>query len=810
MPERDIRTRLKLEGEQQFKSAMKAASDSIKVLNSEQKLAEAQFKATGDKEQYLADKTDILQRKIEEQQKAVNAAQEAVNKLREKGVDPNNKAMQEWTTKLNNAKTYLTRLQGDLASTESELSQQGQAFADAAEDADAYNEQLADIGQGVDFSNTINSLSAVQGKLQGALDAVTNLGTKLVQAELDAAQWADDLNTAAAKAGIDEETYQSWEYAAQLIDTDIGTIIGAQSRLLKSMSSDSTQTMEIFNRLGVVTRNQDGTLRDYNATFWDTIDALGQGTDAHGNLLSETERDEIAQELFGKSYRELLPLINAGSDAFNSLAEEGRQYATVSGENVDKLNALNDAHDRLTARMDYLRLTVLASMADGFTAATTKASGLVDAFNEFLQTDEGQQALANLGDAIEGLLDALMPTDFEGLINGAAEAVRTLTEVLKWIADHGWTVVAVLGGMKAAVAGIEVTKTFLQMLQLVKSIQWLNVGKGAKGLADAVGGGAAATGGATGGAAAGGGLAGKVGSAVSKGGKWLAGAAGAAAPWLALAAAAGVGSYAIDKTATERQYGDYNRAIEQYDQLVRETTDTRVAAMQRLLEAYATAAEQETDAESVEAIKETFRNTANEVLKEFPELDFWKYLGDSVDTSDGLSEDEIERILGLGNLAGDVWYDMGTQVVAGLADGIRQSAEAADASAAMAQGVQDAVTGALAINSPSKVMFDDGAFVAQGLADGINARAAVAIAAAQQLAAAVQAALAGAEMSGYSLSMGRAIYAAPSYGGSRSGSTPYQGMINNTVNIDGRQLANYISPMISQNIAAQARATGPR
>ena len=43
----DIKTRFSLEGEQQFKSAMTNAANAIKVLNSEQKLAKAQFQNNG-------------------------------------------------------------------------------------------------------------------------------------------------------------------------------------------------------------------------------------------------------------------------------------------------------------------------------------------------------------------------------------------------------------------------------------------------------------------------------------------------------------------------------------------------------------------------------------------------------------------------------------------------------------------------------------------------------------------------------------------------------------------------------------------
>ena len=279
MANRDIKTTIKLEGEQQFKQAMKGASDAIKVLNSEQKLAQAQFEATGNKEQFMADKADILRRKIEEQQKAVNAAQEAVNKLKEQGVDPTNKAMQDWTTKLNTAKAYLTRLEGQLNATESELAGQGDAFDDASAAAADYNDELQNIGKGIDFQNVTAILDSMHQRLEKALDMVTSVSTAIYNAVQDAGKWADEIATESQIAGLDVETYQSWLYASRFIDTNVSDIISARQRLLKNLTSDNKETVKLFNDLKVVTRQTNGDIRNYGDVFWDVIDALGNVED---------------------------------------------------------------------------------------------------------------------------------------------------------------------------------------------------------------------------------------------------------------------------------------------------------------------------------------------------------------------------------------------------------------------------------------------------------------------------------------------------------------------------------------------------
>lgn len=881
MANREIKTTLKLEGESKFRSAMKSAADSIKVLNSEQKLAQAQFEATGNKEQFLSDKADILKRKIEEQQKAVKAAREAVQKLKDNGVEPTNKSMQEWTRKLNDSQAYLVRLQGDLNSTETELQQQGQAFEDAGEAADNYSQQLEGIGEGINFQNIISSLDTVQTKLNTTLTSIINLGKSLFDAEVQAAKWADDLLTASQTTGLDVETLQSWEYAAKLIDTDVDTIINAQDKLLKKLQSTSEDTQLTFNQLGVVTRNTDGSLRDYRDTFWDVIDALGKGKDAHGNLLTETEKDRIAQDLFGKSYRDLLPLINSGRDAWDELVDEGKQHVSVSEDNVKKLGELDDALNKFNSRMDYTRNTVLAAMAPAFTDATNKVSGLVDAFNEFLKTEEGKKALEDLGNAVSGLLDAFIgDVDFETVMKNATAAINGLTDVLKWISEHGWAVVGALVAIKGAVVGIEVAKSVLTALQLMKGIQWGNVQKGAESLGKAMSSGAPEKAAKE---------ASDVGNVAAKSG-WLSGLAAKAGAWLmesgTLPVAAAVASAApVERAAYNRDFGRFSRVAEATDAIlaIESAGNKQVADAQAVLgelqaiykefesqsggglsdtqakaifdlrksveeqtgKSYAILDELEaafnrnggntfeTDydlqatlgnmiADLVELLQ-TKADTASETVKEAAETGVSDAGEKVVEESTSSYQDIIDKykkeIAGIYDEAEakiDAAYNelvpkseqAGTDTAQGLADGINGNGAPEDAAGDMAQGVEDAVADTLQTHSPSVVMHNIGIGVAQGLADGINAGAAAAISAAQNLAAQVNAALASvqaASIGSYGGSIGRAITASPSYGGSGQ-SSMITGSINNVINISGKQVAQSITPFVNRNMATALKA----
>ena len=535
MAEREIKTRFKLDGEQQFRTAMNDAAAAIKVLDSEQKLAQAQFKATGDAEAFATEQTRILNEKIAEQQKAVTAAETAMKQLKDKGVSPTDKTYQQWSVKLNTARTRLVNM-------ESQLDQVTGSMVETRVEADATGESLQNVGKKLEWGNTITSLNTLNQALSSVLDTAGRIAAAVWNAEVDASKWADDLATAAAQAGIDAETYQSWQYASQFIDTEVGTITKAMNRMAKNVGSESAELVKIFNKLGVATRKADGSARDAQETFWDVIDALGAIEDP-------TEQAIYANAIFGESWTELLPLINAGSAAYKDLAEQGREVAVVSQEDVDALGAFNDAFNDMNSRLSKARNTLLARLAPSFTKIASSAGSAADAFNKFLDSEEGSAAIDALNSAIESLISSLLGDDngagtFAAIIDLATSAVNKLTEALTWITQNGDTVASIVKGMGIAFAALKVAPSALAFVQLLSKIP---IGK----LTSLFGGGGGGASGAASGAA----------SAAASG----AGSAGAAATAGSkiLPAIAGLEAAALTEMAAESAYNMYKEVTEQ-------------------------------------------------------------------------------------------------------------------------------------------------------------------------------------------------------------------------------------------------------
>lgn len=718
MATREIKTRFKLEGEQQYKSAMSQAASAVKMLNSEEKLAKAQFQATGDAQAYAAAQADILKRKITEQKSAVAAAEGAIKALTANGVSPSTKQFQTWQTKLNTAKTALTQMETQLASVEGGLKTETTATESAAASADTLQKSLKKIGTGVDLASASQAVDSLKDKLEGVISAAARAAKGVFDLGADAGAWADDIITHATELGMDPETYQSWQYAARFIDTSVETIATSTQKLNEGMK-DPAKFAETMAGIGVAYQDAAGNARPASAIFWDAIDSL------HG-MTDESTRAEKATKIFGNDWRKLMPLIEAGSGAWNEMTAQAREVAVVSNENVQALGGVDDAVQDFSARFDKLKYDALAALAPTFQQVAEAMSTAVSALDEFVQSEEGQAALAGLNEALAGIITNLVGeggSGFASLVETAKGAVEGLNGALKWISENGTTVAGIIKGMGVAWGSLKVASTVLEFVRLLKVIPLEK-------LTSIFGGGGntptptptPAPSAPSGGPAAAGGFLSKafgfLGSTAAK----VIGGAGLAA-YLTLKPAHTAGD---DLDQLYNADGSLTTAGAEGGGLV---TDLRQLGKRRLTQRQASAAS---------AAWDYVKGGGSD-----PFSDVWVELDAAFEGADSLYESVTGYINGLAEklqqgtdpaAVGDfplgdfdvegavgAAVDLGERTSEGVAQGIYSKApEVEAASERIAQIAQNALKRALDIHSPSKVFAQLGAYTAQGFAEGIT------------------------------------------------------------------------------------------
>ena len=216
-----------------------------------------------------------------------------------------------------------------------------------------FNTQLRKIGQvnlramSEQFKEMGNKLESAGQAMRGISTAAAALAASLGALTVKSGKWADDLNTMSKRYSIGTKDLQMYSAAAELVDTDVEAIAKSHVKLEKTMLTASKGTgtaAEAFDALGVQITNADGSLRNGEQVWQETIKALGQ-------MENETERDAYAMALMGRSASELNPLIEDGGETYQRLAETMAKYDLefVDQDMLDRANEFNDSLDTIKA-----------------------------------------------------------------------------------------------------------------------------------------------------------------------------------------------------------------------------------------------------------------------------------------------------------------------------------------------------------------------------------------------------------------------------------------------------------------------------
>lgn len=473
-----INTKIKLDGEREYKAALAEIKSGLNVLKSELNLASEQFRDNADSVEALTKKNDILDRtiltqkeKIEQIEKALQSSASAYGEADER--------TNRWKTQLNNAQAELVKMERALKDNEDAL-QKAQREADGTTTAfGKLKKALSDTkeqGGGLKglFANLKEEFSGNDEVMRGLGDALTDvagkfgiqlpdaakkavaslngihagtalaytglglLGAALVKAEKalismtkKSAEYAKEIKTFSSVTGQSVESLQEFDYAAEMIGVSSDRIRDSLKETTNKMQEardGNEATAAAYAKLGVSITDANGNLRSAEDVFYDTIDALGQ-------MENRTERDALAMDLMSESAQELNPLIDAGSGALKKYADEAHDMGYVlDNEALTALTEVDDAYQRLQKSQESAKNQLSAEFAPYLTefyekitklikdgGQAMKESGLVDSFGMLLET------VGNI----------IAPTD--DLANGAVpnltKALRPLSEVVATIAD---------------------------------------------------------------------------------------------------------------------------------------------------------------------------------------------------------------------------------------------------------------------------------------------------------------------------------------------------------------------------------------
>lgn len=409
-------------------SQIKKDDQALKNLDKALQLDPGNLDLIAAKEAVLADKTSLVSQKMEILQQV---QQDALTELPE-GAELSAAQMAELSAEIANTATELSALQGDAEGAGDSMEDVGDSAEEAGDDVQDSSEDFEGFGEAAEAAGEIAS-AALAGVATAAVaagaavaSAFVGAGKALTDATFSTSELADELLTLSSTTGLTTDTLQELNYASELLDVDTSTVTGSMTKLLKTMSSaadGSSSAAEKFTALGISYTDAEGNLRSTEDVFWDAIDVLGQ-------IENESERDAAAMDLFGKSARELNPLIEAGSGAFQDLADEAHNVGYVlDSETLDSFGALDDNVQRLSNTAEAVKnsfgqvlLPVLTDVTGEavdlmgeFSGAMAATGGDIDKIGEVIG-EFGPQAVKLVEDnfpkiltVVEQVLNALIP-----------------------------------------------------------------------------------------------------------------------------------------------------------------------------------------------------------------------------------------------------------------------------------------------------------------------------------------------------------------------------------------------------------------
>lgn len=482
-----INTKVKMDGEREYKAALAEIKSALNVLKSELNLTSEEFKGNASSVEALTKKGDVLERTILTQKEKIEQLEQALQSAAETYGEADERT-NRWKTQLNNAQAELVKMEralkdnegalqkaqneadgtttafGKLKKALSDTKEQGsgvkglfenlkEEFSGNGEAARGLGDALTDVAgkfgiqlpegaqKAVESLNGINAGAALAaGGIGLAITAIVKVTKAMIDMTKETAEAASEILRLSSVTGQSTDSIQEFDYAAEMIGVSSDRIRDSLKETTNKMQEardGNEATAAAYAKLGVSITDANGNLRSAEDVFYDTIDALGQ-------MENRTERDALAMDLMSESAQELNPLIDAGSGALKKYAAEAHEMGYVlDNESLTALDNVDNGFHQLEKTTEALKRQMAAEFAPYVTEALEKIrefiqkigkslieSGVVDAIGSILES--AMSLIPTLG----SLASAILPV--------VAAALKPVAQMVALIADSANFLVGIL------------------------------------------------------------------------------------------------------------------------------------------------------------------------------------------------------------------------------------------------------------------------------------------------------------------------------------------------------------------------------
>lgn len=392
-----------------FNKNLKLMTAKSKALDAEMKALTASFDKDGKSQKDNAKKRELANKQIEAQKEKAELLAQKIALLEKEG-------------KGETAECYNLRKQ--LADTNAAIANYSKETEKAGKETGVSTGQLVKAGAALGAMKL--AAKAVAGAIKGIASAAVSAAKGVWNLAKGQGEWADELITTSNTSGVDVELLQEWGYAARFIDVEVSTMTKGMRKLdtvWNKGARSKKKSVKIAKGVTVSLKGENGQLKDQTEFFYDCIDAL------HG-MTSESQRNEAASKLFGKQWRDMLPLIEAGTDGLRAYGEEAHEVGAIIGEeNVYALGAFDDQMQKLDAQFSALKTNIALAFLPLMETVAERLSGFMGVVTNAIADGLQEEDIDTIVDAFFGMFEPAMSDDDKQNMN-AIEFIGKLISAL--------------------------------------------------------------------------------------------------------------------------------------------------------------------------------------------------------------------------------------------------------------------------------------------------------------------------------------------------------------------------------------------
>ena len=422
MANREIKTKVAIDGEKEYKESLKNINSALGTLKSELKFVESQYAGQANSYAALSAKGDVLSRMYDQQKEKVKAAAEQLEKAK--------KAQSDYAEKVSSAQSEISRCEAALAALGDETGDTTEEQAKLTAELEKAKGELSAAEKG--YESTTRSVNSYQTQVNNAEAELNKLGSELdknasymdeaAKSSDGCAESIDEYGKEVKKAGEDSEEagkkFDKVKTAATALGTaaaaiklgkevisayaDYEQLVGGVETLFKDSSAQVMQyANDAYKTAGLSANEYMETVTGFSASL---ISSLGGDTEKAAKYadMAITDMSDNANKM--------------GSD----MASIQNAYSGFAKQNYTMLDNLKLGYGGTKEEMQ--RLLEDAEKLSGVKYDISSYSDIVDAIH-VVQTEMGitgttaKEAEATISGSI-----GMLKSSFQNLITGLGDA----------------------------------------------------------------------------------------------------------------------------------------------------------------------------------------------------------------------------------------------------------------------------------------------------------------------------------------------------------------------------------------------------